>query len=271
MPRQPLFTIEFAEDLLGTWLESHSDTSVMRQAETLPLRQDMVTLLAFVRDTKVVGTQSTGNMPLKAIRDVTARFVDPPLLDTTIGDHTYRLRGEEEVWPLYFLHILANVGGLLKTDPARQWQLTTRGRAFLDARPMVQVPYLLAVWWYRVNWLLAYPFDGMGDRLPPAFSYATLIALRTLRTATDVPFEEFADRLIGATELTWTAPHAHFAAMSLRSSIEHMVIDRLADFHALECTYEEEPLGKGTLSNLVSFKITPWGEALLEALEQIAR
>ena len=42
MPRQPPVTIEFTEDLLSTWIESHSDASMARQAETLPLRQDMV-------------------------------------------------------------------------------------------------------------------------------------------------------------------------------------------------------------------------------------
>jgi len=46
---------------------------VDRQAEALPLRRDMVTLLAYVRDNRVIGTQSTGNLPLKAVREVTAR------------------------------------------------------------------------------------------------------------------------------------------------------------------------------------------------------
>ena len=42
----------------------------------------MVTLLIYLRDNRVIGTQSTGNFPLKAIREVTAGFVDPPVLDT---------------------------------------------------------------------------------------------------------------------------------------------------------------------------------------------
>jgi len=239
-----------------------------RQAETLPLRQDMVTLLAFVRDSKVVGTQSTGNMPLKAIREVTARFVNPPPLDTTIGGQTFRLRSEEELWPLYYLHILADVGGLIKTAPARRWQLTAQGRRFLAARPMVQVPFLLAVWWYRVNWLVAYSFVGMGNRLPCSFSQATLASVRSLPVGASVPFNKFADELIDSTGLTWTAPDSHFATSALRGSIQRMVIDPLAGFGVLKCQYREEPLGRMTRSRLIAFKITPWGMVLLEAMDR---
>jgi hypothetical protein len=33
----------------------------------------------------VVGVQVTGNMPMKMVREVTARFVKPPKLEDTIG------------------------------------------------------------------------------------------------------------------------------------------------------------------------------------------
>ena len=96
------------------WLMRYSTPEIARRAEELPLRRDMVTLLQYVQENKVVGTRSTGNMPLKAVREVTARFVNPPELDQHIGDRVYRLRSEAEVRPLYFLHILAEVGGFLQ-------------------------------------------------------------------------------------------------------------------------------------------------------------
>jgi hypothetical protein len=95
-------------------------THWMRQAIDLPLRRDMVTLITYVRDNRVTGTQSTGNLPLKAVREVTARFVHPPVLETTVGDRTFRVRSEYEVWPLYFLHTLVDVGGLLVGGRARR-------------------------------------------------------------------------------------------------------------------------------------------------------
>lgn len=175
--------IESAERLFDVWLQQYHNSKMIREAEALPLRRDMVTLLTHVRDNRIVGTQSTGNMPLKAVREVTARFVKPPQLDHTIGDHTYKLRSETDVWPLYFLHILAEVGGLLVIAPARRWWLTSGAESFLALDPLLQVSFLLTVWWHQVNWLVAYPFEGMGEELPSSFNVVTLAQLRALVAA----------------------------------------------------------------------------------------
>src|SRR5689334_17841986 len=98
---------QLAGQYFNVWLRHYDTPEFSHQAEKLSIRRNMITLLAYVRDNKVIGTQSTGNMPLKAVREVTACFVDPPQLDTTIGERTYRLRSETEVWSLYYLHILA--------------------------------------------------------------------------------------------------------------------------------------------------------------------
>jgi len=164
MQRRAPFTLKSMEERLEGWLKKHA--ALARQAEAAPIRQNMVTLLAFVRDNKVIGTQSTGNMPLRAVREVVARFANPPQLDTRIGDQTFRLRSEEEVWPLYFLHILADVGGLIKTGRTRRWQITAQAKRLLETELPLQATFLLAVWWHRVNWLVAYPYSGMGDGLP---------------------------------------------------------------------------------------------------------
>jgi len=161
----------------------YQDPEMVRQAQDLPLRRDMLTLLTYVRDNKVVGTQSTGNMPLKAVREVTARFANPPQLDTTIGDHIYRLRA--------------------------------------------------------------------------------------LPVNTRIPFEEFADGLIEQTGLAWSAPDSDFAATALRGSIGRMVIHVLARFGAVDREYRDEPLGKGTISRLVAFEVTPFGKALLDAVAMV--
>ena len=238
---------------------------MVRQAEVLPLHRDMVTLLTFVRDNKVIGTRSTGNMPLKAVHEVTARFVNPPQLETTIGDHTYRLRSEANLWPLYFLHILAEIGDLLAIAPARRWRLTSNGEEFLDADPLLQVASLLMIWWYKVNWLVIYPFTGMGEALPPSFELTTLARLRSLPIGAPIFFEEFADGLIEQTGLTWTVP-GDFTTMLLRGSSERMIIDLLADFGAVECKYKGDPLEHGVIRRLVNFEITPFGEALLDSI-----
>jgi len=112
------------------WMQQDAGDHVAR-AEPLPLRRDMVTVLTYVRDHRVTGTQSTGNFPLKVVREVTAQFVHPPKLEETIGDRTFRVRSEDAVWPLSFPHALPSVGGLLEGGPARRWRLTPVGEKFL--------------------------------------------------------------------------------------------------------------------------------------------
>jgi hypothetical protein len=242
------------------------DADQFARAEALPLCRDMVVLLTYVRDNRVVGTQSTGNLPLKAVREVTARFVHPLDMETTIGDRTFRVRSEYEVWPLYFLHTLAEVGGLLVGGPARRWRLTPDGAQFLDASPPIQVWMLFSFWWERVNWLIAYPFEGMGESLPPRFTEISLAHLLSLSVDTRIPFESFADRLIGETGLKWTAPDTTHARMLLHGAIRRMVIEMLASFEVVDPEYQDKPLGSGTIQELVAFQVTPFGRGLLESL-----
>ena len=257
---------EAAAHRLAAWMQQVRNDQVA-QAEALPLRRDMVTLLTYLRDNRVTGTQSTGNLPLKAVREVTARFVHPPQLERTIGEHTSRVRSEDDVWPLYFLHTLAYVGGLLEGGPSRRWRLTPSGEKFLTVIPPVQVWLLLATWWEQVDWLIAFPFAGMGESLPPRFTKITLAHLLSFPASKRIPFEPFADKLIRETGLKWTAPDMTHAQMSLRSAIRRMVIGILADFEVVEPEYQDKPLGRSTVQEVVAFQITSFGKGLLESLK----
>lgn len=234
-------------------------------AEALPLRRDMVTLLTYLRDNRVTGTRSTGNLTLKAVREVTARFVNPPELDVTIGDHVYRLRSEYDVWPLYFLHTLAHVAGLLEGGPGRRWRLTSSGDQFLNLDPLGQVWFLLLTWWESVNWLIAFPFAGMGEDLPSDLEEITLTHLLALPVDTLVSFEPFANDLIQEAGLQWGGQAAPYGRELLHTAIRRMVIDILADFGIVEPKHEAGLLGD-EYPDLVAFRITPFGRWLLEAL-----
>ena len=81
----------------------------LAQAESLALRWDMVTFLNYLNNKRTIGIQSTGNLPLKAVREICAQFVTPPLFDEKIGDRVYKLRSEDDVWQLFYLHMLADM------------------------------------------------------------------------------------------------------------------------------------------------------------------
>ncbi len=269
MNRRRSANLNTVEQRFAVWLHRYHTTEMIERAGAQALWQDMATLLTYVRDNKIVGTQSTGNMPRKAVREVTARFVHPPELDTTIGDQTYKLRSEADIWPLYFLHILAEVGDLVKIVPGRRWRLLPEGERFLTLDPLLQLSNLSMIWWYKVNWLVAYPYEGMGEELPDYFNLATLDRLLGLPVGEEIPFEEFADDLIARTGLTWTS--SMYAPESLRGSIAQMVVYVLDNFGVVDNQYREESIGKSIFRKLAAFEITPLGRALLEGLAVVWR
>ncbi|MBS1248952.1 MAG: hypothetical protein MAG431_00522 [Chloroflexi bacterium] len=261
---------KIVEQGLALWQERYS-REMLPIASEVTLRRDMITLLQFVSDNKVVGTQSTGNMPLKMIRAVTAQFVNPPVLDHEIGGKMRKLRTEDDVWPLYYLHVLAEVGDLLITKPSRIWRLTKIGEDYLEADALSQIQYLLRVWWYRVNWAIAYPYTGMGDAPPDFFNYHVLDSLISLKPNLKISFEKFANEIIERTGMVWGAQDSEHVDIILQGAIERMVIGILVNFGAIETEYKEKPLGAGTIPKLSTFKITPFGRVLLEALAVLSQ
>lgn len=248
------------------WYRKYRRPDIIHHAEELPLRQDMVALLQYIRDHKVIGTRSTGNMPLKAVREVTALFVNPPELETKIGDRVYPIRSEADVWWLYFLHILADVGNLISIAPAQRWRITSDGEQFLCLGPLFQTTVLLSIWWYNVNWLVAYPFAVMGDDLPEDFEQVTLTFLQSHEIDKPIPFKQFADDLIDQTGLSATALDSSFKQILLQGSIQMMVLRTLSFFDAVDEKFREKPDRKGAISDFGSFKITPFGKCLLDSL-----
>jgi len=170
---------------------------------------------------------------------------------------------------LHYLRILAEVGGLIKTGSARRWQITKQGEHWLAADPLVQTAILLSTWWFKVNWLIAYPFTGMGKGLPYDFGAKTFAHLLGLRTMTRQEFEPFADELIQATRLTWGASDSLYAPTALRGSIKRMVIYPMRDFGVVECHHQDKPADNRTISELTAFEITSLGAALLQALRNL--
>jgi hypothetical protein len=249
------------------WMGRYHTPELVSQSEAVPVAHDMVTLLEYVRDHKVQGTPSTGNMPRKAIREVTASFVNPPELDVTIGERTFHLQSEREVWPLYFLHIVAEVGELLETPKGRRWQLTEDAERFLATDALMQLVVLVSVWWFDVNWLVAYRFGNLGEYLPRRFGATTRRVLQALPVGEPQPLEPFADELIAKGRLKWNPPNSEWATDYLRAAVRCTVVDPLGDLGVLERVYDPERIAAGLPPRPEAFAVTPLGVALLAAVK----
>jgi hypothetical protein len=252
-------------DLDSPWKQTLTEEQQL-VAEDLPLRRDVNAMLLYLRDNKVTGTQATGNFPLNAVREICARFVDPPKLDDPIGERIFRVRSEVEVWPLYFRHVLASVGGLITGGLSRRWKLTPLGERFLAAPAPVQVWLLLATWWTQTNWAIASPYNFEGGYMPADFSRLVLKHLLGLPLGEPVSFEQFADPLIADSRMYWPIQDTDSAQRILRKIIERTVIDPLLDFEILKAEYEPHEMFGADFPQLFSFLVTPFGKGLLGAI-----
>ena len=250
---------------ISDWLEALT-IEERAQLAGLPLRRDTVSLLTYLRDHRTTGTQSTGNLPLKAIREATSGFVNPPVLESKIGDLVNRIRSEYDVWPVYFIHALLQVSGLLEGGPGRRLRLTLKGEHFLTSEPPIQVWFLLESWWHHTNWLIAYPLAGIGERLPYDFTLITLDHLIELPVEKSIPFGDFADRLIQMTGLKWEAQDMTHARDLLHKAIERMVIDILVEFRLVEREEKNASIGNYRYKTLHAFTLTKLGGGLLQAV-----
>jgi hypothetical protein len=105
-------------------------------------------------------------LSLTAIHAICGKFVNPPKLEETINGKTFKVRSEDEVWPLLFVHILAFHARLVDGGPARRWKVTPEGELFLQLPPTVQVFFLFVHWMIECDWAIAYPVSGLADGLP---------------------------------------------------------------------------------------------------------
>ncbi len=234
--------------------------------ESLPLRRDALTFLDYLAKNRTVGTQSTGNLPLKAIKAICEKFVHPPKLEETIGEHTYKVRSEDEVWPLVFVHQLAFNANLLTGGEAQTWKVTPEGQLFPQLPPPAQVFVLFIHWWAQVDWVIVFPVSGLADGLPAGFREQTLACLLELPVGENSPYNAFADHLITQSGLEWHSQDQTFVQSIMRSVIERLVVGPMAAFGVLECEYGKEAIGSSEIDRLQTIRLTAIGKGLLDLL-----
>ena len=251
---------------LDAWVKSLSPEQG-EVLESLPLRRDMLTFLDYLSKNRTVGTQSTGNLPLKAVREISGKFVKPLVLEENLNGHVYKVRSEDEVWPLLFMHTLAFQSSLVTGGQVKIWKVTSEGQLFPQLPPPAQVFFLFANWWAQSDWTIAFPVSGLAKGLPAKFKPVALACLCELPLGENVPFEPFADRLIAQSSLTWPSKDQTNVHSILRSVIKRVVVDIMDLFGVLECEYVTENSKGYEHKKLANIRLTPIGKGLLGLLK----
>lgn len=258
---------EFASkefDLDPVWSHSLPEDQ-LRVVEELPLLRDVIALLTYLRDHRITGTPSTGNLPLKAVNEICAQFVNPPVLEICIGEHIFRARSETDIWPLHFRHILVSLGQLASGGISRRWKLTPRGESFLTEPALLQVWFLATTWWMKANWAVTVSYLDHEDFLD-GYPRLALEQLLELSVGKPITYKRFADQMIKKSGMQWDSPNKDNARRTLHSIIERTLVDPLADFGVLKKEYMLHEILGEEFQQLSSFQITPFGKGFLKAI-----
>jgi hypothetical protein len=235
-------------------------------AQALPLRQDLVALLTYLKENKVTGTQSTGNLPRKAVAEIAARFVDPPSLTETVGGVSFSFRSEEDVWPVYFSHLLVHGAALVTGGPSRIWKVTSVGENFLKLPAVAQAWDMFITWWYRIYWPIALPISGFGDLSQELLRTETSNAFKTLPIDQPVDYGSFAEGLAKAAGVDLAEYDSETSQMIIYSAIDQIIIDPLENFGVLVVERQPETRLDVDILRAVSFKVTEFGKMLLDTV-----
>ncbi|HPH97059.1 MAG TPA: plasmid pRiA4b ORF-3 family protein [Anaerolineaceae bacterium] len=238
----------------------------------MELRRDMVSFLGYLNEKKVTGTQSTGNLPRKAIEGIAARFVHPIELESRFGDTVIRFQNEYDVPQIYFLHLMANDADLIDGGKAKRWRMTELGEKFLEMPPLMQVCFLFLGWWALTDWRMIYPWEVFDDVDYAAFISAAYGLLQTMPVNSPMLYDDFVRGCLQENKLLKNGATVNEDRMSLyKYAIKHMLVNTLENFGVLEPMQAFESNGikqEATLSKtLFGEKMMNW---LQSALEQIA-
>ena len=209
------------------WTESLPKELKVAAAD-LPLRRDMVTLLTYLAKNKVKGTKARGNFPRKHIRALTADFVDPPSLDTVIGDSVWKLQSEDEVQELMRYHLLACIAGLVFGGENLPWELLPQGEVFLSLPAEGQVWYLAHVWFREFNWF--YEYEDEGDFETSILKIQIITLFTSYPVGKDIPIAQVSRDFAAMQGISYTKAELN----PLKYFLQRTVIQPLGTFGIIE-------------------------------------
>jgi hypothetical protein len=129
---------------LKNWLKTLQKID-LEKIQSLPLLTNMRSLLTYLQDNKVSGTSSTGNFSQKAVKDLVEKIgYSHPLLDK--DEFSRMFKNEDDVWAVYFIHLMAYWAELITGGKGKLWKLTPKGETFLESPPAEQLHHLFMGW-----------------------------------------------------------------------------------------------------------------------------
>jgi hypothetical protein len=213
----------------------------LEKIQSLPLLTNIRYLLTYLQNNKVSGTSSTGNFSQKAVKDLVERIgYSHPLLDK--DEFSRMLKNEDEVWAVYFVHLLAYWAELIDGGKGKLWKLTANGENFLGISLPEQLHALFSGWWFRGNWLITQHRFTRIQSLPPDFPKLIHFVLTSTLASQSMTFSDFCKMVLKALGYSVELDTEDYQFRLLCDELEEMVIKPMEAFGFIICKKEEKNL-----------------------------
>lgn len=249
-------------DFSSDWTKDATDDE-KKYAEELPFRRDLVTMMNYLQDHRVKGTKATGNFPLKHIRAMTVQFVNPPVLDEELGGRVYKLRTEDEVPDLVFIHTFANTAQLILGGEDLEWHLSFLGDKFLKQAPHEQVWYMIKSWFERLNWFYWHPwadYEGLIDH--NEFEGLIVDILLSYPPQEEINIKQLVKDLDKKHPNWIRFPRREDQAMNKKHFLINVVLDPLNKLGITDMEREDVPISPKYF--VYDFQMTDFGQSIIK-------
>ncbi len=247
------------------WLKTLQNRD-LEKIKNLPLIRDVNTLLTYLQNNKVTGTSTMGNLSQKAVREISALMVNPPTLEIKIGKYTQKLKNELEVWPVYFVHLMAYWAELIEGGKGKVWQLTEKGRTFLETPPAEQLHNLFCGWWFHGNWLTIRIRYSRITYLPPYFPKIVHFLLTSTTSSKTFERIDFCEQVMEALGFVKELIRSKHDFEMICYEIEEMIIRPLEELGFIVGNHTEIAKYGEIYKELIDFQLSGFGREALRTM-----
>jgi hypothetical protein len=256
-----------SEDLIA--LQNLKDKALaipfLEEVKSLPMLGTMIAMLSYIRENKVTGTKSRGNFPRKAVLGMIERSPLSIEMLNMIDMAPGNFRTEEDILPVYYVHVLAAVAGWIVGGADKRWQLTRAGEAFLNADPRLQLGLMFITWWYHMDWTITAPIDLSELGIAGEFRSITYRSLISIPVNEEVSSHEFLEPFLKISSLFGGFDGKEIEEI-LSSLLATIVLVPLHGFGIIQINMDVIQTDSIEIPKIKGVKLTPLGKEYLSLL-----
>jgi hypothetical protein len=234
----------------------------LKKLSNLQVCEDINTLLNYIQKNNPTGTSSKGNFPQKAVKEIAALLADPPQLEIDLGKRSYTLKNEYEVWPVFFLHLLAFNAYLIDGGKSKRWNLTELGEEYQKSPILIQYFLLFTNWWFHGDWRIIHGECWVIETLPPSFQRLIHYLLISAEPGRRVHFDDFCHIIKRDLGYDWDSDFDDRYMWRFSFDVERMIIRPLESFGVIKTDRKSSKLSEIHLP-FSTFQLTSLGRKIL--------